>query len=113
MRKAYRVRKNQEYKAIMELKQFVSSSAYTLYYAPRKEDKSRIGLSVSKKLGIAVIRNKIKRQIRMMCQDVTEFDEKFDCIILVRSAYLKQDFETNRKALENSFNKIKIKVQTL
>lgn len=39
---------------------------------------------VGKKLGNAVVRNKIKRQVRSMVDDCFDFNEAFDTIIIVR-----------------------------
>ena len=70
MKKTLRIRKSEEFLEIMNNKNFYVCPSFTLYIKPRKEDHARIGLSVSKKLGKAHIRNKIKRQVRMMCQEI-------------------------------------------
>lgn len=111
MKKLYRVKKNQEFQRIMSVKRFVSCPVLTLYYSPKREDISRVGLSVSKKMGGAVQRNLVKRQVRMMVQDLTDFHENFDCIILVRGAYLKYSFDLNKKELEKCLNTVRIKMQ--
>jgi ribonuclease P protein component len=113
MKKLYRVKKNQEFQRIMGVKRFVSCPVLTVYYTPKREELSRVGLSVGKKLGGAVQRNLVKRQVRMMVQDLTEFKENFDCIILIRGAYLKQSFEQNKKELEKCLNTVRIKMQSL
>jgi len=96
----------------MSVKRFVSCPVLTLYYAPKRETVSRVGISVGKKLGGAVSRNLVKRQVRMMVQELTDFNENFDCIILIRSAYLKQSFEQNKKELEKSILTVRIKMQS-
>jgi ribonuclease P protein component len=113
MKKLYRVKKNREFTRIMHQKRFVSCAPFTVYYTPRVESISRIGISVGKKLGGAVVRNKVKRQVRMMVTHITGFDEKFDCIILVRMAYLKQAFADNERDLTKSFNTIRLKSSAL
>lgn len=113
MKKLYRVKKNQEFQRIMGVKRFVSCPVLTLYYALKREEISRVGLSVGKKLGGAVQRNLVKRQVRMMVQELTDFNESFDCIILVRGAYLKQSFAQNKKELEKCLNTVRIKMQSL
>ena len=71
-------------------------------------DHARIGLSVGKKLGKAVQRNKIKRQVRMMLQEVMTFDENFDTIILIRDKFIEESYESNKKVLEMLLKKVKI-----
>ena len=65
MKKEYRIKKNEEFQKIIRQKKSIVHSKFVIYF--RKNDEHlRIGISVSKKLGNAVVRNKIKRQIRMM-----------------------------------------------
>ena len=108
MKKAYRVRKSEEFAEIMKYKKFYACPSFTLYVKPSKEDHPRIGLSVGKKLGKAHARNKIKRQVRMMCQEIFTFEEEFDAIILVRAGYLQENYINNKKLLESLVKKVKI-----
>ncbi len=108
MKKVYRIKKSQEFQQILSYKRFYSSPAFVLYVKPRKEDISRIGISVGKKLGNAVQRNKIKRQVRMMVQDIYDFHENFDTIILVRAKYHEENYINNKKCLERLVKKVKI-----
>ena len=66
----------------------------------------RIGISVSKKLGKAVIRNKIKRQVRMMLQQTINFDDNYDYIVIIRNKYLDLDFNSNLNELKYLYKKI-------
>ena len=77
-----------------------------MYYDKRKEEYSRIGISVSKKLGDAVTRNKIKRQIRMMLSEMYNFDQGVsDVIIIARNKYLEKSYEDNKTELEKLIKK--------
>jgi ribonuclease P protein component len=108
--KIHRVVKNEEFQRIIGAKNYVTNAAFSLYYAVKYKDTGRYGISVGKKLGGAVERNKVKRQVRMMISELSEFNETFDVIIMVRQGYLKQDYVSNKKDLENSLNKVRIKV---
>jgi ribonuclease P protein component len=110
MKKLYRVKKNEEFQRILNRRKFFTCPSLALYVKERSETtgNARIGISVSKKLGNAVVRNKIKRQIRMMCQEIFDFSEKFDSIILVRQGFLKADYHANKKELENLVKKVKM-----
>ena len=97
MKKKYRVKKAGEFQTIIEHRKFVSCPSFVLYVKARKEEHSRIGISVGKKLGNAVVRNKTKRQVRMMFQEIYDFDENFDGILIVRKKFLEQSYSDNKK----------------
>ena len=59
-------------------------------------DHARVGISVGKKLGNAVCRNKVKRQLRSIVDDVFTIEEGYDVIIIVRPAYTNKSFEENK-----------------
>ena len=72
-----------------------------MYYTNKKVDNSRVGISVSKKMGNAVIRNKIKRQVREMARDLIDFNNcDKDLIIIVKKGYIDKSFKENKKDLE-------------
>ena len=66
----------------------------------------RIGISVGKKLGIAVERNKIKRQVRMMAAELAKENKGLDTIIIVRNGYLRGSFEDNKKELMKIYDSV-------
>ena len=106
MIKKYRVRKNEEFSKIISKRNSLSSSSFVLYFDKSKENYSRVGISVSKKLGNAVVRNKIKRQIRMMLSNMYDFDNVgLDLIIIAKNKYLASDFITNQNDLEKLIKK--------
>lgn len=110
MKKINRVRKSQEFQKLIHTGKKVANAEYALYYLPKKEEMNRIGITLSKKIGNAVERNKLKRQVRMMCQDLIDFETcKFDAIIIVRFAYKNHDYLTNKNSLEKLFNKATMK----
>ncbi len=105
MKKEYRVRKNEEFQAIIRKKRSVANAQFVVYYR-KNDDHLRIGISVSKKLGNAVVRNKVKRQVRMMVSQTFEKNQNKDYIIIVRHKYLLGTYEDNKKSLEYLYNKI-------
>ena len=106
MRKELRVRKNEEFSKIIAEKHSFSNGSFVIYARKRKLEHARVGISVSKKLGNAVIRNKIKRQVRMMLLDVFDFDnEKNDLICIVRPKYIEKSYIDNKSELEKLIKK--------
>ena len=65
MKKEYRVKKGKEIEMIVKRRQSVGNKNFVLYKKENHENKHfRFAVSVSKKFGNAVKRNKIKRQVR-------------------------------------------------
>ena len=105
MKKEYRIKKNEEFQSIIRKKQSVANRCFVVYFKKNTEH-LRVGISVSKKLGNAVVRNKVKRQVRMMAQEVFDKDQKTDLIIIVRNQFLTNSYENNLKELRFLNNKI-------
>lgn len=95
MKKQFRIQKNQEFQTILKRKRFKSSPTIVIYYQPKVLEVARVGITVSKKIGNAVTRNKIKRQIRMMTQTLLNFDEPYDFIVMIRKQYLDFSYQEN------------------
>ena len=108
MKKQYRVCKNYEFSAILKEKRFYACPSFVIYVKPRKEDHARVGISVGKKIGNAVVRNKVKRQVRMILHEIFDFNGNFDMILLVRIKYLDENYNTNKNCLEKLLKKVKI-----
>lgn len=107
MKKKYRIKKSEEFQKIIHHKKFIADPCIVLYVMKKEEDKNRVGITVKKKIGNAVIRNKVKRQVRMMVQEIYDFNENFDTIILIKEKYIKNDYITNKNILERLYKKAK------
>lgn len=105
MKKKFRIKKNEEFQDIIHSRKNVVQAKFVIYYR-KNEEHLKVGISVSKKLGNAVVRNKIKRQVRMMIQQVFDKDKKMDYIIIVRKPYLSSSYKDNIKDLKYLYNKI-------
>lgn len=106
MKKEFRVLKNYEFSSIIQNRQFVKSSSFIIYFQKRKIEHSRIGISVGKKIGNAVCRNKVKRQVRSIVNQVFDFEEPYDLIIIVRPSYKDKSFEENKNEMKENKNRV-------
>lgn len=106
MEKKYRVKKNEDFSRIIKRKQSLANRSFIVYYLKNDLDHARIGISVSKKLGKAIVRNKIKRQVRMIVREAIDLNSNYDYIVIVRNKYLDLDFNSNLKELKYLYKKI-------
>ena len=88
-------------------RKFKKSSSFTIYYQLSDNPYPRIGLLVGKKNGIAVIRNKIKRQVRTFVDKYIDKDLNLNLIIAMTRNYDITKFEENEKEFEKLINSIK------
>lgn len=101
MKKELRIKKNKEFQEAFQKGRSFANRQFVVY-ALRKEDqdKFRIGLSVSKKIGNAVVRNQVKRYIR---QSILELKSQLqvgnDFVIIARKPVAEMDFFEVKKSL--------------
>ena len=108
MKVALRVKKNEEFQEIIQRKKFVTSPSFALYVRAKTGKYSRFGISCGKKMGNAVVRNKIKRQCRSMLQELDSANYPFDGVLMVRAGYHKFSYQDNKKHLESMLKKVRI-----
>lgn len=106
MKKKNRVKKQQEFQKMIHTYTKSVSGSFVFYYGPKAEEEARIGITLSGKIGNAVVRNKIKRQVRMMCEQLLDFKTcPFDGILIIRFHYKDLSFADNKNNLEKLFTK--------
>ncbi|KRG07995.1 ribonuclease P protein component [Lederbergia galactosidilytica] len=103
MKKGFRIKKNEDFQAVFKKGNSVANRQFVVYILKKEEQGNfRIGLSVSKKVGNAVVRNQIKRYIR---QSFLELDPQIksgnDYVIIARKPVAEMDFHQIKKSLQH------------
>ncbi|MDD3305294.1 MAG: ribonuclease P protein component [Bacilli bacterium] len=106
MKKINIIKKTQEFEKIIKNRQYYSNSFYVIYIIKKAEENYRFGISIPKKIGNSVLRNKIKRQIKSIINQNVFFNKDFDYVIIVRKEILKLNYEEKKENLEKLFRKI-------
>ncbi|ADK69891.1 ribonuclease P protein component [Mycoplasma mycoides subsp. mycoides] len=103
------IKKNFEFQEIINYKKTIKNFCFIIYYKDNDQSYLKYGISVGKKIGNAVVRNKVKRQIRMILrQNINEIGTiSKDVIILVRKSVLKLKYATLSKSLIKLIKEIK------
>ena len=107
MKKRNIIKKNYDFARIIKNNKSYKTSSYITYIEKSKVDRYHFGISVSKKIGNAVIRNKIKRQIKNII-DKKDYKNCFNCIIIVRKNFLNNSFLKNEQILMEVFDNSKL-----
>lgn len=111
MKKEFRIKKSQEFGTIIDRKQFVSNRDYVVYFRPSSYSHVRVGFSVGKKIGKAVVRNKVKRQVRMLVHEIFDFNASYDYVIIVRKHFLRNTYAQNKQSLLDLYHKIQKRME--
>lgn len=101
MKKEFRVKKNKEYQEAFKRGKSFANRQFVVYSLQKDEQSHfRIGLSVSKKIGNAVMRNQIKRYIRQAFHELdADLKQNYDFIIIARKPTADMDFFEIKKSL--------------
>lgn len=106
MKKKNRVRDAREFQSILHSPAKAVNPSFVIHWKQRKEAEARIGITLSKKMGIAVKRNLYKRQVRMMCEQLVDFEKcQYDAVLIVRYGYRDLSYADNKKNLEKVLQK--------
>jgi len=80
-----RLRERKEFKRVYRRGKSKANDTLVLYFLPNKLEVTRIGFSVSKKIGNAVERNRVKRRLREICREnISSIKPGYDIILIAR-----------------------------
>lgn len=101
LKKEYRVKKNKEFQEAFKKGTSFANRQFVVYSLEKLEQNHfRIGPSVSKKIGNAVMRNQIKRYIRQAFLEMeNDLNDHYDYIIIARKPVATMDFHDIKKSL--------------
>ncbi|SHG72738.1 ribonuclease P protein component [Ornithinibacillus halophilus] len=110
MKKENRVKDNKEFQQIFKQGKSFANRQLVLYYRKKTDQKHfRVGLSVGKKIGNAVMRNRIKRLLRQAFLDLKDqVKSEYDIIIIARNPTKNMDYFEIKKSLIHLLSKQKL-----
>lgn len=107
MKKINILKKNLDFARIIQNNKAFKYKDYVIYLEFTKQDVYKFGISVSKKLGNAVLRNKLKRQIKSII-DSKDYQKSFNCIIILRKGILEKNYQQKEKDLLEALKRLNI-----
>lgn len=79
------IKKNIDFKKVYNHKKSKANAFLVIYKMKNDYDYSRLGISVSKKVGNAIIRNKIRRRLKEIFRlNEHKIKQRYDIIVIVR-----------------------------
>lgn len=88
-----RIKKYSEFQKVIEEGEVKKTCFFVSYSTKNNFGYSRFGISVPKKTGNAVVRNRIKRQVRSAIGQSTKFDKPIDMVLIIRKNYDTNSFD--------------------
>ena len=103
MKRYEMIKSHEQFNKIINCGNKIRSKYFVIFDMESKEKQPKFGIAVGKKIGNAVVRNKIKRQMRVIIdKNKNLFQNYHYYIIMIKREYLDLDF----CSLENEFIKI-------
>ena len=104
--------KNEDFKSILNGEK-ISNKYSTIFFkklSKKNNKKLNISFITKKKIGNAIIRNKIKRRLRSIVNDAVKkisIKLKYSYLVIAKPTMINNDFEIIKKTLFQEFKKIR------
>lgn len=99
MKKLEIIKSSREYTEIINTNKFKRNKYFSVYYR-KNNDKNKYGITVPKKTGTAVIRNKIKRRVKNIIDNNKNIVQKnYDYVIIVKKGIIDLTYQEMEKEL--------------
>jgi ribonuclease P protein component len=106
--KTHRVKRSKDFDLIFGAKDSYANRKFVLYKKDTQGPHYRVGISVSKKLGNAVMRNRIKRLIRHALAEMSNHLNAEDFVIIARNGIQELTYEEIKQNLQHVLKLSKI-----
>ena len=110
VRKEKRIKDNKEFQQVFQRGKSMANRQFVIYILDKNDqDTFRIGLSVSKKVGNAVTRNRIKRYVRQSFHELEDqIARPVDFVIIARHQTATMSMEEVKESLIHVLKKLKM-----
>ncbi|SMO93877.1 ribonuclease P protein component [Melghirimyces algeriensis] len=110
MQKEYRLRRRGDFRRAFRTGTSVANRQFVVYRSERRTGGPvRIGISVSRKVGNAVTRNRIKRLVKEITRSwMDSLPERTDIIVIARKPAADMDYHRMKSSLHHVFKKSRL-----
>jgi ribonuclease P protein component len=101
MRRKFRLRDSADFRRVRQEGKSWSNRLLVLCVSPNSLDYSRFGFAVSKRIGKAALRNRVKRRVREVVRvRLPEIPEGWDLVFIARAPLKEAQFAVVERAVE-------------
>ena len=105
MKKKEIIKKSLDYTNVINKNNKIKNKYYSIFYV--KSENTLFGISIPKKTGNAVVRNKIKRQIKnIIDKNKINIQNNYNYVIIIRKEILELPYLEMEKELISLFKKV-------
>ena len=98
------IKENSDFKRVYYRGKSVVKKRLVVYYRKNKYDYNRLGLTVSPKIGCAVVRNRTRRLIKENYRNLQGLKEGYDIVIVARGSIVNSSYGEIGKELVKAFS---------
>ena len=103
LKKINRLKKRYQFSYVYKYGEHVSGNYIVLYFTTSKTKTVKVGFAVTKKVGHAVVRNKIRRRLREIVKNqLQNLKQNYNIIVVAKDNITNARFDE----LANEFNKL-------
>lgn len=100
-----RIKKYSEFQKVIAEGEVKKTSFFVSYSLKNELGYSRFGISVPKKTGNAVLRNRVKRQVRSAIGQSTDYQKPVDIVLIIRKSYDPNNFNIIKEEIQELVKK--------
>lgn len=110
LQKAYRLADRSDFSKVYRYGKSMANRQFVVYsYKNSEVEHFRLGISVSKKVGKAVVRNRMRRVIKEVVRHLApRIEQHVDLVIVVRRGALELDYDGVSKSLVHVLSKAQV-----
>lgn len=107
MNKEHRIRKNEQFDQIIKQGKRIKTEPLNIFLTKNEQNMFRLGVATSKKIGNAVVRNKVRRQIKAIMRNYKKVIN-YDIVIVAKPKIHEFTFEELASIIADALSKTEI-----
>lgn len=106
MKRNQMIKSHEDFNVVINKGKKIKNQYFLVFIMPKKEEKTKFGIAVGKKVGNAVVRNKFKRQMRSIIDNNKFlFKNYHNYIIMIKKECLNIPYNLLEKSLRELLRK--------